>query len=278
MYISSPLKYMGNKASLMPVIISRLPKNCTRALDMFGGSGVVSANLSMFYSRVDYCENNPNTYGVLDMFQRTTCKSISNRIKKYSDMFDLRPDNNDGFEEFKAYVNTRNDYFLFWMVARHAHSNLFRFSKKTGFNVAFGKRSLLYRLDDVMKEIREFKHGLKSVHLHHCSYAEYLNDTKLTPRTFVYVDPPYYASGANIYGSWTDEDEMKLLRNLIRLDNLGVPWMLSNVTQHRQFTNDYLISFLESHKFNVLKLDKTYCLANNVSDSYNTHEVLVTNF
>lgn len=44
-YVKSPLNYTGGKYKLLPQIIPLLPDNIDKFLDLFGGSGTISANV-----------------------------------------------------------------------------------------------------------------------------------------------------------------------------------------------------------------------------------------
>lgn len=280
MAISSPLKYMGNKYELMPIIIGNMPDKMPKvALDAFGGSGVVSASLSNLGINTYYSETNPNTFGMVMALASHSPKTVRKRIMDLTRKFDLSTDNEEGFLALREYANKKRDYLTFWVCARHAHSNLMRFNGSGEFNVKFGKRALAHRIDDVMAEVSLFHSAMQSVQMQQGSYAHLLKSLARRSRLFVYLDPPYLASGANIYGKWSEDDEIKLLRNIKRLDNLGINFMLSNVTHHRDMTNRVLLEFLRQNKqLNVIDIHKTYTLANNVSDSYGTREILVTNY
>lgn len=280
MIYASPVKFQGNKRQLMPVIQSLLPKGCTRMIDAFGGSGVVTANMP-FKSRL-YIEKHPQIFEVVKYIASNEPASTIRRIKSILKKFELTNSNPKKFEEFKAYANKKNDPLLFYILQRHAYSNLLRFNLKGEFNTPFGDRGLIDKMDEVSKEIRDFHTAMEGTQYHCGSYTSVIPELQkrkqLNAKTFFYFDPPYLASGANTYAKWNAEDERRLLNNLHVLTNLNVPWMLSNVTEHRHFKNPQLIKFIKSKSVNVHRIDKHYCLANSHRDSHGTKEVIVTNY
>jgi DNA adenine methylase len=77
---------------------------------------------------------------------------------------------------------------------------------------------------------------------------------KISPTSsdFVYLDPPYLASGFK-YGGWTPEDERDLLR---WIDGLPCPWALSNTLSSGGVKNSILRDWAQDK--NVIKIDKKY--------------------
>ncbi|AXG66742.1 putative DNA adenine methylase [Dickeya phage vB_DsoM_JA29] len=277
---ASPIKFQGNKRQLMPVITSLLPTGCTRMIDAFGGSGVVTANVQ-FKSRL-YIEKHPQVFEIVKHISQSDPKATVRRIKNMVKKFALTNSNERQFEDFKKYANSKNDPLLFYILHRHAHSNLLRFNLSGEFNTPFGDRGLLGRMDEVEQEITKFCELMEGVQFYCGSYTrvvEELNRRKqLNAKTFFYFDPPYLASGANTYAKWTEDDEQRLLNNLAGLSKRNVRWMLSNVTEHRHFKNQFLIKWLKKNDVKVHKIDKHYCLANSHRDSHGTKEIIVTNY
>lgn len=277
---ASPIKFQGNKRQLLPAMISLLPTGCTRMIDAFGGSGVVTANMP-FKSRL-YIEKHPQVFDVVKFMAQNKPKATISRIKRTLTKFALTNSSEAQFENLKVYANERDDPLLFYILHRHAHSNLLRFNLKGEFNTPFGDRGLLHRMEEVAGEITKFCELMEGVQFHCGSYTQVIQELhrrkQLDKKTFFYFDPPYLASGANTYAKWTEEDELRLLNNLTGLTKRNVRWMLSNVTEHRHFKNQHLIKWLKKNPVKVHKIDKHYCLANSHRDSHGTKEIIVTNY
>ena len=69
---------------------------------------------------------------------------------------------------------------------------------------------------------------------------------------FVYMDPPYLASGFK-YGGWSEDDEQDLLD---WIDNLPCDWALSNVFTSGNTKNNILQTWAQKHT--VIKIQKKY--------------------
>lgn len=279
---ASPIKFQGNKQQLLPVIQSLLPTGCTRMIDAFGGSGVVTANMP-FKSRL-YIERHEQIFEIVKHLAQSDPKKVMRRIKQTVTKWALTNSNEKQFEAFKKYANEKKDPLYFYILQRHAYSNLLRFNLSGEFNTPFGDRGLLNRFDEVESELLKFNELMGNVQFHCGSYTEVIhelhNRKQLNAKTFFYFDPPYLASGANTYAKYGEEDEQRLLNNLAGLTKRNVRWMLSNVTEHRHFKNQLLINWLKKNKKDVKvhKIDKHYCLANSHRDSHGTKEIIVTNY
>lgn len=276
--VKSPFIYQGNKHGLVETLIPLMPDSL-EAFDMFGGSGTVSASMSASrkFGKVTYVELNANTESIVGALSSSPKKTL-NKIKHYMRKYELSKTNEVGFEGLKAEINRTRCPVGFWLLSRHSHSNLTRFNRKGLFNVAFGNRTIAHRMDVVRNEIVEFSHFMHEVEIIGNHYAAVLKSLskKTLRKSFFYFDPPYLASGAHAYGSWTEGDDRKLMSNLDTLNAAGAKWMLSNVLRHRHFENLPLIKWSKSYE--VQHTDKVYSFANAQDDSYGTQEVIITNY
>lgn len=277
--IKSPYIYQGNKHSLIETLLPLMP-DCRFAFDMFGGSGTVAASMynSNKFQAVTYVELSFHTERIVQALGHGEFKTVRRKINHYIKKYGLSKTNAKGFLQMREDVNRSRCPIGFWMLSRHSHSNLSRFNKKGLFNVQFGNRTIEHRLPAVLEELLLFGQRMQNVTIVGDHYANVLNSlapSKLR-RGFFYFDPPYLASGAHAYGSWTAEDDRKLMANLDILSEAGSKWMLSNVLRHRHFENLPLINW--SKKYNVINTDKTYMFANAQADSHSTQEVIITNY
>ncbi|WOL24606.1 DNA methyltransferase [Yersinia phage fHe-Yen9-02] len=271
----SPMRYQGCKRSLVPVIKELMPQDCTRMIDAFGGSATVVLNMDTKHRL--YNESNFHVFKIIELFARTDPKKTLSKIRRVIKRFDLTTDNDEQYYEFRSYANRRYDPLLFYILSRHAHSNMIRFNGNDGFNAPFGKRSLIGKMDVLEREVVEFYDRMHNVQLSNSRYAELLNRiSHQLDSTFIYLDPPYLASGANIYDSWSEELDIKMMANLDALDAKNVKWMMSNVLTHRHFENKRLARWAKNYR--LIDVDKTYSLANAQQDSHSTREVIIVNY
>ncbi len=248
-------------------------------IDAFGGSGTVVSNMPHLY-RV-YNELNPQVFEIVKLLATQEPKKTLSQIKRVVNKWCLTNSSAEQYDAFRDYVQKKKTPLLHYIAHRHGHSNLLRFNKSGEYNVPFGNRGLIGRFDELEQELTSFYWRMQKVHLTNWTYNELLHRVfkQLGSKTFVYFDPPYLASGAMQYGSkWSEADERILLNALEKLTELGSPWMLSNVLQHRHFKNEMLERWLKKNARTVIYPEKTYALANGQSDSHSTVEILAMNY
>jgi site-specific DNA-adenine methylase len=127
---------------------------------------------------------------------------------------------------------------------------------------------------------------LQNISLHNLSYLQYVKKAlkKADKKHIFYFDPPYSASGDNVYAgpSWGKEQDLKLFSLLDYLDSLGIRWILSNCVQHRGHKNKELAKWMKQYKVVYPQFrtkGEAYTLNRAVDNKLNnTVEVLVKNY
>lgn len=280
MTVISPIRYQGNKRSLIPVILEHAPstKECARMIDAFGGSGTVTANMQQQF-RI-YNELSTPVYEIVKLLSEQDPKKTLSQIKRVVRQWSLTNSSEVQYDSFRHYVQKKRTPLLHYIAHRHAHSNMLRFNQQGVYNVGFGNRGLIGKFDELEQELTTFHQRMQGVHVTNLKYNQLLAKVykQLNSNTFVYFDPPYLASGAMQYGKWTERNEHNLLATLAWLNKQGCPWMLSNVIQHRHFTNDLLKRWLRKHATTVLYPNKSYALNNGQTGSHDTVEILAMNY
>jgi len=280
MTVISPIRYQGNKRSLIPLILEHTPsvQDCPRMVDVFGGSATVCANMPQKF-RV-YNELSPQVFEIVKMLVEQDPKKTLGQVKRLVKHWCLTNSNEENYDAFREVVQKKRTAILHYVAHRHAHSNMLRFNQQGIYNVGFGDRGLIGKFDELEDELTTFHSHMQGVHLTNMKYGKLLSrlGSQLNCNTFCYFDPPYLASGAMQYGKWTEANERNLLATLEQLNRLGVPWMLSNVTEHRHFSNDLLKRWLKKHATTVLYPNKSYAMNNGQSGSHGTVEILAMNY
>ena len=107
----------------------------------------------------------------------------------------------------------------------------------------------------------------------------------MTAVDFVYADPPYlittgtYNDGKRGFTGWNPNEETMLLKILEGLNDRGVRFALSNVTEHKGKENSILKEWIERNRFFVHELSMSYKNSNYQTsncDKGRTIEVLTT--
>lgn len=272
--ILSPIRYQGSKRKLIKNILALVPKS-SRAIDVFGGSGVVCANLK--HKRRVYNDFDYKVMHLVLMLSKNSPESNLKNFRRIIKKYELDRTNEEGFFELRSDYNKGFNPSLLYVLHRYAHSNMIRHNSKNEFNVGFGKR----QVDDwkLEQEIYQFFYAMNDVDVNCLDFANLLKHykSKLNSSTFVYFDPPYLASGDMQYsGGWSEEQEEHLLHCLSVLRKNNVPFMLSNVLRHRDKENKLLIKWSKKERVKTHHIKMDYNLARAYDQSDNgTDEVLI---
>jgi len=299
--IRSLLSYQGSKYRLIPELRSLMPA-CDIFHDVFGGSGTVGINMLDKSHIVRYNEIDRNVFSVLRRLQsagnpRQIADGLDYHVEKWglgkgtSAKDALKKEK--AFYAFRDYYNENPGPFKLWVLSKHAFSSLIRFNGSGEFNYSWGKRGFVEGKDRTNK-ITKWLESFKQVRMSRMSYqrylkrtlynAEYMNRNKYQ---IFYFDPPYLASGDNVYaGDWSEGLEEELLNHLQYMLDNNIKFMLSNVLKHRRHVNNLLIRWIKNNSSNLnvrfpefTGKGQAYVL-NRASDSgksNNTIEVIVTN-
>lgn len=261
-YIKSPLNYVGGKFKLLPQILPLFPNNIRYFVDLFCGGGNVGVNISSEKKIMNDIE--PHVINFMKSIKGLNGveanKSIEDIIKKYN----LSKINQDGFlklrNDYNRILDNGFNWEYFYSVVSHAFNYQIRYNKEGKYNMPFGKDRSWYNPKLKEKFIRFVDSIDDSFLFTNLDFSEFLkkNYKKLNSNDFVYCDPPYLITTASYNESdgWNEKLEVKLLRNLDKLNGLGIKFGLSNVFYHKGKSNDILIEW--SKKYNVHYLDKNY--------------------
>ena len=278
--VFSLLNYIGHKSKIVDQILSHFPKTIDgRMYDLFSGSCVVG--LSTDYNNVTFVDNNAhlqNLYSYLqdkkflsilesmiDKYNMTnsskkprseylkdpnigTCvwhgKVVSNmhldqlNVAGYNS---LMLDYNAG--KFKG-ISKACAYMILTLYGRNSSVGI----KKDGnLSGAVGPLDFSIR---AKKKFENHQKIMKNRNLHFTTGI--YKDAGPLAEDFVYMDPPYLASGFR-YGGWTEQDEKDLLA---WIDILPCQWALSNVFISGNTKNKVLFDWAQSK--NIIYINKKY--------------------
>ena len=280
-YIFSPIYYMGNKYKLLKYILPLFPDNIENFYDLFGGSGVVSINVSA--KNKYYNEINENVYNLFKMFQDNKPEQldeyISGKIKEFNiKHFDKNYkehiDEQQAYYDFRNYYNSQDvkDYRDLYILICYSMNHLMRFNSKNEFNASVGSTQRY-----VKEYIYNAYEPMKQVNISCKNYKE----VPIKENCFVYCDPPYFNTLAvynekKAYGGWSIKDDLELFEYLEHLDKRNIKFGLSNVFKNRGKTNEHLIEWCDKNNWEVYHLSRNY---NPFSKgNSNNDEVYITNY
>lgn len=299
-YIRSPIFYMGNKLDLLHELLPRFPKEneIGKFIDLFGGSGTVSLNVS--YKNIIYNELNENIVNLLKIFKNSNEDEIIEHIikrineyklpklscdirtKHYDEIIKTEAKNN--YLKFRKYYNLsiNKNILDLYTLTFFSFCNLIRFNQKNEFNMPFGNRCFL---DEHKFMIKLACNVLKqkNIKFKNCDAIEYLKSIKNNKdNLFIYLDPPYSNTLAiynedRAFGGWSIENDIELFKELDRLNKLGVKWALSNVLLNKGKKNNHLKDWTKNNGYEIIYLEnKNY--ASLGKGNAKSLEVLIVNY
>lgn len=278
--VFSLINYVGHKSKILDQVLSCFPDSIDGTFwDIFCGSSVVG--LSANFKKVNFVDNNQhlvNLYSHLrDEDFLATLESmieeynLTNSSKKPRSEYlkdprigvctwqgekikNLHLDklNEAGYRELLDKYNTLNmrgvdaaaAYMILTLYGRNSNVSIKKDGKLSGgvgpLDFSIKARKKYFEHLDVMKG--------RDLNWVHGSFS----DINPEEGDFVYLDPPYLASGYK-YGGWKEKDETDLLD---WIDSLSCPWALSNTLASGDKENKLLMKW--SKKYKVIPVEKKY--------------------
>jgi site-specific DNA-adenine methylase len=278
--VFSLLNYIGHKSKILDQIMVHFPKTLKGTFwDVFSGSCVVG--LSTSYDSVHFVDNNKylqELYSNLD--NPNFLIELENMISKYNLTNSCRKPRAD-------YLKDPNIGTCTWQGKTIPNLHLDQLNK-AGYNCLLGdfnaskfsglKRACGYMiltiygrnsnvsvkkdgflsggvgpLDFSPRAKKKFDNHIKVMDGRNLLWtAGTFKEITPSKNDFVYMDPPYLASGFK-YGGWTEENEIDLLR---WIDNLPCPWALSNAFVYGTKSNIILQQWAK--KKTIVNIQKEY--------------------
>lgn len=300
-FVKSPLNYTGGKYRLLPQLLEKFPRNIETFVDMFGGGFNVGANVTA--NTIVYNDFQKEVVRLIKLFAKYSASHIIHQIENIITKYNLSNTYENGYEFYNCnsdsgvgkynkdnYLALRDEYnsikrsnekkdFLLLTLVIFAFNNQIRFNSKNEFNMPVGKRDFN---SSIRKNVREFATILKNKTLEFSNIDFRKIEIDSFSNPFFYCDPPYILGTAsyNEGNGWSENDELKLLELLNRLNEKGIPFALSNVIEHKGMTHHTLKNWAEKNYYSIIYIKSSYGNSNyQIKDrSSITREVLITNY
>ena len=301
LFVKSPLNYTGGKHKLLPQISKFIPEDIDTFYDVFCGGANIGINAK---SKSIVCiDKDKNVIELHNLISSTNFDELHQDILSIIERFGLSHSYVNGYEVYGAesskglgafnkdkYLLLREEYnnakqsiektTLLLVMIMYSFNNQIRFNSKGCFNLPVGKRdyngSSRRNLAAFNKAAKE-----KCIKFIVGDFTE-LNKMNLSKNDFIYLDPPYLLGLAsyNENGGWSEAHEKELYSVLDILNGRGIRFALSNVTDHKGYSNDILKNWVHKRGYKLNKLDFNYKNSNYQSTAKHSSsiEVLVTNY
>ena len=291
--VRSPLFYVGDKRKLMSQIMTYFPNHIDRLIEPFVGGGSVFMNVDadgfllndlnyiviQIHSMLSsYCDRKDdffrevfsliNKYGLTSRFL-----GIPQEHGKSSDCKDV---NREAYNRMKIDFNSggKKDIMLLYLLIIYGFNHMIRFNKKGDLNLPVGNldfnENVYNALNDYFAQTET-----KQPQWHSQDYSAFLAEIDFRKDDLVYLDPPYLISSSEYNKMWNEECERNLIREMDRLDAMGVRFAVSNAITYRGKKNDIFGDWAK--KYNIHPISSNY-ISYWDNSRKESGEVLVTNY
>ena len=252
-------------------------------MDLFSGGANVGINVKAnkyYFNDMNYRINE-----LFRFFNTHSSDSLINMIDNKIKIYGLSKTNKDAYLKLrKDYNNNPNPLDLYVLVS-YSYNYQFRFNKSMEFNNPFGKNrsSFSKNMEEHLKIFVDKLHKL-DVKFTDKLFDEF-DTSVLTPKDFVYMDPPYlittgnYNDGNRGFINWGETQEKTLYKLMDSLTRRQIKFALSNVLEHKGQSNDLLKKYIKTHNnIFVTHLNYTYRNSSYNTKSGKSDEVVITNY
>lgn len=276
--IKSPLIYMGCKYSLIEHIRSFVPEETDTFYDVFAGSFTVGANIKAKHYVCN--DGSAKIIEILKLIHDTDTDKLIKMIDDRISSFGLDRTKRDTYYKFREEYNKNQNPLDLFILHCHSFMHGIGFNSSGLMNIACGDS---YFNPSIRKKLTIFSDRIKNMDIvfTNCNYDEILTSGDIKQTDTVYCDPPYLNTIAfyNHAVKWEVSDEIRLYECLDKLACDNKRFILSNVFNHKNITNQYVIEF--ANKYDTYHIYKSYngidSLVKSTVVNYSSDEVLVTN-
>ena len=291
--VRSPLFYVGDKRKLMSQIMTHFPDHIDRLIEPFVGGGSVFMNVDadgfllndlnyiviQIHSMLSsYCDRKDdffrevfsliNKYGLTSRFL-----GIPQERGKSSDCKDV---NREAYNRMKIDFNSggKKDIMLLYLLIIYGFNHMIRFNKKGDFNLPVGNLDFN---ENVYNALNDYfvQTETKQPQWHSQDYSAFLAEIEFRKDDLVYLDTPYLISSSEYNKMWNEECERNFIREMDRLDAMGVLFAVSNAITYRGKKNDIFGEWAK--KYNIHPISSNY-ISYWDNSRKESGEVLVTNY
>ena len=131
-----------------------------------------------------------------------------------------------------------------------------RFNSNLEYNNPVGQSGFN---DKIFEKLVSFSREIKQKNITFMSEDFECLAKYIDKETFFYCDPPYlitlgsYNDGKRGFNGWNKNDEIRLLEFLKKINDNGGKFMLSNVIEHKEKTNEILKEWIKKNKFKLIE-------------------------
>lgn len=224
----SPLRYPGGKSKIAPlieqIIINNELKGCTFVEPFAGGAGVALDLL--FAGLVDHIILNDSDIAIFSFW-----KAILEETDRFvKDIYEI-PLMIEEWEHQKEILKTTKEPcyelgFAAFYLNRTNRSGILNAGVIGGKNQdGKWKMDARFNRENLAKKIIEISKRKNDITIFGLDIKEFINHIP-KENAFVYLDPPYFEKGKELYSNFFAHEDHKTLEKLIR-ENINAKWLLT---------------------------------------------------
>lgn len=293
----SPFFYVGDKFKLLPQLKENFPKNIDRFIEPFCGGGSVFLNTIANH----YLLNDIDPYMIkLHNFLISSSENqiqFWNEIKKAIEGYGLSATfiGKDVPNEYRkqfvktyfakynkdSYLRMRNEFnknqdnmLLLYLLLIYGFNRMLRFNAKGIFNLPVGNVDFNKNVEDALNSYFSFVSN-KDIKLYNMDFQDFITKIKPTSQDFIYLDPPYLITFSEYNKIWNEDNEIRLINCLDRLNSQGIRFAISNILWHKKRYNGIFNEWAQ--KYDIIHIKSNYISYHDNSEK-DSYEVLVKNY
>jgi len=222
----TPFRYPGSKVKLLPNLIKKFIdcglEKSSSFTDVFVGGGSIFLELARKYPNMNFIINDYDEW--IYSFWKVV---LSNKYQEFIDLIENIPINIKIFKSlrnnFPKSIIEKAYYALFFN--RTTFSGMLKAGPIGGLNQTgkwkidcrFPKKNIINKIIEINKILSE------RTKVYNLNFTQLLNDVY---HQFIYLDPPYYHKGNQLYRVPMQPDEHINLSFILQ-NNINVPWIIS---------------------------------------------------
>lgn len=295
--VRSPFFYVGDKYKIMPQLIQYFPENIQTYYEPFVGGG----SSFLYVEAKKYILNDNNEY-IIDLHKYLVSNSedpnklfdalfeIIKRNKLSCSFLGINVPDELKFKYIKTYYSRYNkENYLklrqeynktrkisdLYILLIYGFNHMIRFNSKGEFNLPVGNVDFNKNVYNALKYYLEYV-SQRDIEFSTLDYIDFIKTSNFQKGDFVYLDPPYLISKSEYNKNWEIDEEKKLYSMLEELNDKGVKFGLSNITDYKAQSNDILKEWMG--KYNVYAIKSNYISRFDNSIKNCLREVFITNY
>lgn len=228
--VYSPLRYPGGKSKisdLVKLIIQKADVDGTYIEPFAGGAGVA---LHLLLNDIV----NDIVINDYDKAIYSFWRAIKEDGEKFIDLINSTPITIDEWKKQKEVYLSSKSYSLELGFAAFFLNRTNRSGILTAGPIGGYEQKGSYKIDarfnkeTLIKKIKEIIKRKKNIHIYNKDIRSFITSVipKYENNSFVYLDPPYYNKGQQLYKNFLTHDDHAQIANLI-FENIRCPWIVS---------------------------------------------------